>query len=71
MRKAYSDAKHFELLSAKIDSLSKAVISKCKNLLDQTDFNEQTFYDLEYSSSYVGVFPKYGCDAMVIKATTC
>ena len=25
----------------------------------------------EFSTSYVGVFPKYGCDAMVIKATTC
>lgn len=71
MKKAYDNVKSLEMLLAEIDRLSKIVSEKCKNLVKTVSFINQEFYDLEYSSSYISVYPKHGQDAMVIKLTTC
>lgn len=71
MKKAYDNVKSLRTLSTEIDRLSEIVSEKCKNLLKTVSFINQEFYDLEYSSSYISVYPKYGRDAMVIKSTTC
>lgn len=58
-------------MESSVRMLSDEIIKKCRDLIMQSDFSQQTFYDVEYSSSHIGVYPKYGYDANVINATTC
>ena len=70
MKKAYDNVISLDALWAEIDRLSKIVIEKCKSLAMTTNFVNLEFYDLEYSSSHISVYPKYGEKVIVIKSTT-
>lgn len=66
-----SRASKYNEIFDKIKKVEKIIIEKCKRLISSTNIVDQEFFDLEYSSSRIGVYPKYGHDSFVLKSTTC
>lgn len=73
MRSAYVMVKDYgkEMLLAKIKYYTGIVKWKCRKLLDENCFMQQTFYDLNQRSEPITVKIADGKDAMLIAAVTC